>query len=799
MFKTALSVAIIGLFAAGASPASSSEDSQENTLDRVTVTAQKREQEAQDVPISVTAFSETDIDRLGIDEFVDYATRSPNVGFSQQGNRAFTRMGIRGVTNVGGRANAVGIYLDEFNIAPNILVAGWSRTLDTPLYDIERIEVLRGPQGTYFGRNTLGGAINITSRKPTPQSYFGNLRGEIDEHGTWLGRVSGNIPLGERSALRLTGYYRDVGGWMTNLADGGTNDGRDQGLRTAFRYDDGERLTVDLSLSRTEERQNQLEYVATGILAPVPAQLVEVVDNFHLLFGAFGTPPIDINQFPQWPLPLVSQPLWPDTHDTFANDARRRSDSESDMFIGRINYRFDNALELTSVTGYLNNDFEQFGDGDASPLPGFTVARDSISKGWSQELRLSSFGRGRIDWTVGGIVARDEISETDISSHLAADPYLNAWGALLFSLGVQDGVVDLSDPQIQFLLANGLVPEVFGPMSVGNFEDTDRGIDTESYALFGDMTVEMTDALRLSVGLRWTRDEVKFTEINRPSITLPVGTDIVETSFSNLSPRLALNYRFGDDLSTYATISRGYKVGGVNSDVTTTDDGAVEQIYSEETAWNYELGFKGVIADNRIQLNAALFYIEWDDIQVRGQDVLSQRQFVQNATSANSKGGEIELVARLHSRLRWNLGYGYTDATFNNFPNAIPIDQVGFDTIDATGNRLPYAPEQTFNTGAEFSFAGPASTNGWLRADYRYTSRQFVEATNDTDRILGSFDLVNVRLGLDADRYGVALFVNNVFDEKYSLGTQGLETYYTGLQRSVGMPRTFGAVFNYSF
>ena len=781
------------------SPTVVAEVGESNTLDTITVTAQKREQTLQEVPISITAFAEEDIERLGIGEFLDYATRAPNVGFSQQGNRAFTRMGVRGVTNVGGRANAIGIYLDEFNIAPNILVTGWSRTLDTPLYDIERIEVLRGPQGTYFGRNTLGGAINITSRKPDPSGYFGNLRGEIDEHGTWLGRVAGNIPLGERSALRMTGYYRDVGGWMTNLAGGGTNDGRDQGLRAAFRYDDNERLTVDLSLSRTEERQNQLEYVATGILAPVPNQLVEVVDNFHLLFGAFGTPPIDTSQFPQWPLPFVAQPLWPDTHETFANDARRRSDSDTDMFIGRINYRFDNALELTSVTGYLKNDFQQFGDGDASPLPAFTVARDSISKGWSQELRLSSFGLGRVDWTIGGILARDEIMETDISSHLASDPYLNAWGALLFALGVQDGLIDLTDPEIQFLLANGLVPQVFGPMTVGNFEDTDRGIDTDSYALFGDMSIALTDAFSLSVGLRWTQDKVEFTEINRPSITLPVGTDIVNTSFSNLSPRLALNYQFADGLSTYATIARGYKVGGVNSDVTTTDDGAVEQIYREETAWNYEVGFKGMLADNRFQLNAALFYIDWDDIQVRGQDVLSQRQFVQNATSANSKGGEIELLARLHPQLRWNLGYGYTDATFNSFPNAIPIDQVGFGTVDASGNRLPFAPKHTFNTGAEFSFAGPAGTNGWLRADYRHTGRQFVEATNDANNVLGSFELVNVRVGLDANRYSVALFVNNVFNENYTLGTQGLETYYSGLQRSVGMPRTFGAVFNYFF
>jgi len=789
---------LVGLFCMPLSGAEA-EEAEEPLIDRISVTAQKREQDIQEVPISITAFTEQEIDRLGIDEFIDYASRSPNVGFSQQGNRAFTRMGIRGVTNVGGRANSVGIYLDEFNIAPNILVAGWSRTLDTPLYDIERIEVLRGPQGTYFGRNTLGGAINITSRKPDPTSTFGAFRTEFDEHGTWLGRLSGNIPLSEHSALRLTGYYRDVGGWMTNLADDSTNDGRDQGLRAAFRYDNNDNLIFDLSASRTEERQNQLDYVPAGVLAPIPQQLVQVVDNFHLLFAQFDAPPIDTSQFPVWPLPATTAPLWPDNHDTMANDERRRSDSDTDIIIGRLEYNFGNGLQLTSVTGYLNNDFDQDGDGDASPWPAFTVTRESESRGWSQELRLSQFDTGRVDWTVGGIFSRDEIIETDISTHLATDPYLDAWGALLFALGVDDGLIDLTDPEIQFALANGLIPSIFGPMTVGNFEDTDRGIDTDSFALFGDATISLTDAIDLSLGLRWTRDKVEFIEVTRPTITLPVGTDIVDETFSNFSPRIALNWRINNDVSTYFTASRGYKVGGINSDITVTEDQAVAQVYDEETAWNYEIGLKSLLFDNRLTLNTALFYIDWDDIQVRGQDVLSQRQFVQNATSASSKGGEIELLARLHDQLTWNLGYGYTDATFGDFPNAIPIDQVGFGTVDATGNRLPFAPRNTFTTGAEYRFPGIAGTDGWFRLDYRHTGSQHTEATNNADRLLSSFDQVDIRLGFEGNQYNVALYVNNLLDEEYTLGIQSLETYLSGLQRSVGAPRTVGAVFNYYF
>ena len=784
-------------------PAATAQDTAQDEEDvseltRLQVTAQKREQDPREVPISITAFGERELERLGVNEFVDYASRSPNVGFSQQGNSAFTKIGIRGVTNVGGRANAIGIYLDEFNIAPNILVAGWSRTFDTPLYDIKRIEVLRGPQGTYFGRNTLGGAINITTVKPDPVEQSGRLRGEFDEHGTWLSRVSGNLPLTDDSALRVTGYYRDVGDWITNLSEGGSNDGRDQGIRAAYRYD-GADTTVDLSVSYNEERQNQLEFVPTGVLAPIPQQLVGVVENFDQLFAAFGAPPIDTSQFPQWPLPATGAPLWPDNFDTIDNDTRRRSDSETGMVIANINHEFANGLQLTSVSGLLDNDFAQSGDGDASPYPAFRVDRDSASEGWSQELRLSSFGQDPLQWTVGAIYAEDEITETDLSAHLASDPYLNAWGALLFALGVDSGQVDLSDPEIQFALANGLIPGIFAPLTVANFEDVDRGIDTESFAVFGDLTYALSDSVDASFGLRWTEDTVTFSEVTRPTVNIPVGSDITSESFSNLSPRVALNWRINDAVTSYITASRGYKVGGVNSDVTVTSDGAVEKVYDEETAWNYEVGLKGQLLDDRMQINASLFYIDWDDIQVRGQDVLTQRQFVQNATSATSQGGELEVLTRVTPDLTWNLGYGYTDATFGSFPNAIPIDQIGSGVVDASDNRLPFAPENTLNTGVEYRFPGFAGTYGWFRFDYRYVDSQTTEATNNPNRVLPAFDLFNARLGFEGERFDIALFANNLFDEDYVLGTQNLETYYSGLQFAVGAPRTVGAVVNVHF
>jgi iron complex outermembrane recepter protein len=229
----------------------------DGALEEIIVTAQKREQSALEVPITITAFSAEAIERAGIESFEDYATLTPNIGFTQQGSRAYTKVAIRGVTNIGGKANSVGIYVDEFNIAPNILVNGYSRTADTSLFDVERIEILRGPQGTYFGRNTMGGAISITTRKPEPGVSAGSVSAEVNDRGGYLGRGTVDVPVGEDAALGLTAFYREVAGYLDNKGPSNRiDDGDELGARAALRWTPGEAITVDLSYSHTEETQD---------------------------------------------------------------------------------------------------------------------------------------------------------------------------------------------------------------------------------------------------------------------------------------------------------------------------------------------------------------------------------------------------------------------------------------------------------------------------------------------------------------------------------------------------------------
>jgi len=180
-------------------------------LEEVLVTAQKREQSLQDVPLSITAFTAATIDRAGIRDFSDYAVKTPNVGFQQRGSRADTRFGIRGITNVGGQASSVGVYVDEVNVVPNVITTGTSRTADISLLDVARIEVLRGPQGTFFGRNTMGGAINITTVKPDLESPDGKLTLEAADEVVLAaldGRVRRSLCPGRSSATPLVDLGR---------------------------------------------------------------------------------------------------------------------------------------------------------------------------------------------------------------------------------------------------------------------------------------------------------------------------------------------------------------------------------------------------------------------------------------------------------------------------------------------------------------------------------------------------------------------------------------------------------------
>jgi iron complex outermembrane recepter protein len=428
-----------------------------------------------------------------------------------------------------------------------------------------------------------------------------------------------------------------------------------------------------------------------------------------------------------------------------------------------------------------------------TPYPAFTVSRRSRSDAWSQELRLQQTGE-RFDWMIGAIYSRDEITETDLSTHLATDPYLRGWGALLFALGAQSGQINPAQQPFLSLLTGGQVPTVFGPQTVGNFEDVDRDTETRSAAAFADFTWHATARLDVSAGLRYTDDTVTVGEVTRRTITIPTGTDRDEGGFDDVSPRVAVSFRPRDGMQLYASAAKGYKVGGFNSTATTVLP-AIQKRFGEETAWNYEVGYKALFAGDRVQLTAAAFWFDWKDLQVRGQDVLTQRQFVQNAADAESKGGELELVARATEWLTLRASYGRVDAEFGRFPNAVNTAGAVFN---ATGNRIPYSPENTYSASVDVD-APLGAYRGYFRADWTYVDDQFFDAENSQARLIPAYDVLDLRVGVTRGAWDFALFLKNALDEEYVLGNQNLETFLSGDQVAIGQPRTFGGTVRFRF
>lgn len=734
-------------------------------LEVVRVTAQKREQSLQEVPVSVTAFTADVIDRARIDNFTDYAVKTPNVGFQQQGSNADTRFSIRGVTNVGGQASSVGVYVDEVNVTPNVVLTGASRTSDISLLDIERIEVLRGPQGTFFGRNTMGGAINITTVKPDTGESYGEVTLEAGEDDYFRVRGSGNVAISDTLALRGAAYYDEEDGFIDNKGPAGVGNAQEnEGARLALRWLPNNDITADFTASYSNMEQDHQAAVPTGMLGEIPSQ---VVSDGGFLFPIFG--------LELWPLQDVA--FFPDNYTDIATDMKREQENETLTFTANVEVDLG-AVTLTSVTGYIDNEFSLGGDGDASVVPAFFVGRDSDMSAFSQEFRLSSNGEGEFNWMIGAIYSDDEVNSTDISTHLASDPYLALWDVL--------GILEFGLPgDIGDIIANGPTG-----ISVGNFEDVDRGSETTSYAVFTDVTWNFADSWSLGAGLRYTYDEVDYYEVTRPTLTIPVADIRADKDFDDISPRLNLSWLPSDELTVYASVSKGYKVGGFNP-----NQDLVDLFFEEETGWNYELGLKTALWDNRVQINSAIFYFDWDDLQSRGQDVRTQRQVVVNAESASTQGLELEMTALLCEGLTLGLGYGYLDAEFDTFREA--VDTNG-NVFDASGNTIPLAPEHSVNASLDYSLA-LGEGEAYARVDYSYLDNQFTSVDNTPAREIDSYDLWNARIGYDAEHWGAQAFVENLLDEEYSSGTENLETFYTGMQRTVGRGRWAGVRLNVRF
>lgn len=727
-------------------------------LEEIVVTAQKREQNLRDVPVSITAFSSESIEKQHLTSLESYAQLTPNLGFFTEGNSLSQKVAIRGVTNLGGYVNSLAVYVDEFNVTPGRTAA----TYEQYLLDLERVEVLRGPQGVFFGRNVIGGAISQTTRKPSDK-YEASVTAEYGNYETWLLKGSINMPLStDRAALRVTGFRSESGGFIDDVGPAhNTNDYDISGGRAALRLTPSEDVTIDLSASHVSQNQGIETLIPTGDLFPV--------------LRTVGVIPVN-----------DGQGFYPQNDHRIATDEPSHSSNDTSIATARLEWDLG-AFSLISVNGYLENQAGYAGEGDMSADRYATQQSEQELEDYSSELRAQSNGDGQWRWVFGASYARDK-SRTYGSKTLFPGFYS------LFHLG-----------------AFGLPDPYPAPSPAVRISEVYKPAETRSIGVFGNVDWSTADeTLRLSLGVRYSHDEVAlgFTDLSQNLFTgLPSSTNpptFGEASFHDFSPRVSVVYKLTPQANLYAAVSKGYKPGGFNNVSLILPE--IEPTFDSETAWNYETGFKGTMLDGRLRTNLSMFYMKWKDIQVDAAffdaTTFNTTHYIANGATASSRGAELDLVALLFRGLQLEASFGYNRARFDDFRNALDMNGVAFD---ASGKTLPLAPKHTATLAAEYGFDFSATTEVFVRAEYidrgiTFTSFDAIPLFDNVESLGGyvpAYDTWNLRFGLRASSYTATAFVENVSNDHYVVGGR-LDNFTSG-NPVVVSPRRFGVRLTWNF
>lgn len=739
----ALAAGILVIFS-GATPreAVAQEQAADNAdnmvLEEIVVTSRRREERLRDVPISITTFSSLDIERNGIKDLTDYFNKTPNVSFTEGGARGERDISIRGVSNIGGQVAAIAFYVDDFNIVngPRGTQGGnINSSVNPQLEDIERIEVLRGPQGTFFGRNATGGAINITTKKPGPE-FFGQAAAEYSRFVDRSLSAVLNVPIvADRLFVRGSVAYDQSNGFVKNVNPvGGDSGHRDINDRFAVRMLPSDRLTIDLSFNWTQEKQGLESVIPTGILTASSAGLLGAAGFMGAIDDGLGFFPKNRR--------LVNQ------------DLRERQRNRFITVIGHIEWESD-LFKITSVTGYLDTNHKFNKDFDFTSFGFLKFDNDINSSSFSTELRIASNSNGPIDWVFGGIYAKDKLAQI---------------------FGVRGG------PDI-FL---GL-PDNF-PIDLG-----DQRFQTDSYAIFGEATWHATDRLSLTLGGRFSHDSVSQ-QIGGVNFGVPDVPGAGAVNFSDFSPRVAATYDVSDQVTFYGTVSKGFKAGGLQLNITQQFP-VVD--FGKETLWNFEAGIRFASADNRVRANLSGFVMNWQDLQVETSFAVidpdtNEITFINttnNAATATNAGVEFDVNAIVVEGLELDGTVGYLSAKFNNFDNAVVQGQV----VDLSGMRIPRAPKWTLSANAEYSFPFVRDTEAFLRVEWSYRS----QTVPDIDSLLRTgfpfrapaFSLWNFRTGFSNDTFRFDVYIENAFNENFFTTTNGFG--FAGIQIHPST-RTFG-------
>jgi iron complex outermembrane recepter protein len=791
-------IAGVWLAAAAAANAATESTSQAGGLEEVIVTAQKRSESEQTVPMSITTFSATALQQKAITEFFDYATKVPNLAFAPTGDGVGTAraISIRGISG----DNTTGFYIDDVPLPDS---------LDPRVLDIDHIEVLRGPQGTLYGARSMGGTVRLITQVPDLSQFSATVHGGLSDtdrtdRPNYTADAVVNIPIvQDQIALRLTGFYDYEAGYFkrsycTDPATAGV---------TCFPLSTSGRTTVNnVAAIDTYGGSVSLTIKAGDAVTITPRIMVQRADYNGFPLGDYNSMPQNGIGFPApsgpytLPTPLNTTDF---TQARFFNVPESGSDWW-ELYSLTLHWKTGPG-ELVSSTAYFDRRVDETEDESEfvwaaitsgacanpapycnPPAPG-PIEEIKDYQRFVEEIRFASTLSGPLQFVIGAF-------------------YSDFHGRVPFASLYPPAMVPNLDNQLTGGPPNnsaGIPNLVFAQ---------DYHTDIKEPAVFGELSYDITPALKATAGLRWY--QVKATSqgyeegLATGSYDTVIGPEAT-TKQSGTNPKFELDYHFTPDQMVYGLASKGFRPAGVVPIVPpgtagTPNDCAGQlaalnpnlkiedtRSYNSDSLWNYELGTKNAWLDHRVILNAAAFYIHWNDIQ---QQILLPCgfQFISNAGAAESKGGELDLRARATDRLDVSLGVGYQDAKITEKGNSLqPVGSPVYQVPDWTGN-------------AALTYTAPLTTSWNLVGvvDYSYVGSSFSANNSVTNpRKRPAYRLLNARFAFAHGATELALVGKNLTNEVTNLAdNRSIAAEVPGRPRLfLNEPRTIGVEFTQRF
>jgi iron complex outermembrane receptor protein len=710
---------------------------QPGALEEITVTARKREENLQDVGTSISAIGSEAIARRADVDLQTFANIAPNVIIDdlQQGPGSPAAISVRGVGTTDVEKNfdpTVGVVVDGVFIGVNS--GAMIRAID-----LQSMEILRGPQGTLFGRNSIGGVINVTRRKASTEGFSGGARAGAGNHGDLQLDGYVNVAVSEKFAFKLGAARRENDGWLYNQTlDRDTGEVEFTQYSPSFVFRPTESLEIAYRYDHTEQDQD-----ANHVL-----NLAQPDQAWCFFY----------NECAQG----LQNPQSGDRYVVLQNgEADYQTFFDTDLHIASVRWDIREGDRIEYIFGKFETEEEVYQDWDGTARTLYHTDRPADWSQTSHELRWVHSG-DRLDYTIG-LYAWESDYRIDLRSYIG-------FGDLLF--GLPPGTVLTVD---QTVIQN-----------------------TESFAGFFEADYRLTDALTLTVGGRYTEDDKDSGVIDAgmPDLAVVGSPDNpFEESWSEFTPKVNLRYRLNDDAMVYGLYSKGYRAGGFNGRPGTYEAASIA--YDPETVDNFELGWKTEWMDGRVRLNGSVFLMKYDDKQEEQSVPTSvgtgQQTLVTNAAEAEIKGLEIDFLANItdHFTLAGNIGV--LDSEFKELFDTDPATPV--DQRDLSYLKLRRAPDLTVTVSPSYTWnVGNGSL--WVQADLRYIDDQELTFLNSPQSSVDAHEVLDASIGYQFGDTTVTVWGMNLTDDDswtqaYDVATSvtfpGLWTY-----ASVRQPRSYG-------